>query len=75
MHLPLAEMIDLDAERQRLGKELENLRRQIARSEGLLANQNFLSKAPEEVVAREREKLAKLREDEARVLERLRALG
>ncbi len=75
VHLPLAEMIDLDAERQRLGKELENLRRQIARSEGLLANQNFLSKAPEEVVAREREKLAKLREDEARVLERLRALG
>ena len=75
VHLPLAGMIDLEAERQRLQKELENIRKQIARSEGLLANANFVEKAPEHVVNREREKLAKLREDEAKIAARLQALS
>ncbi len=75
VHLPLAGMIDLEAERRRLQKELENIRKQIARSEGLLANANFVEKAPEHVVNREREKLAKLREDEAKIAARLKVLS
>ena len=75
VHLPLADIIDVEAERQRLRKELQALQQQIARSEALLANERFLTKAPPEVVTRERDKLNKLREDEAQIKGRLKALG
>ena len=60
VHLPLAGMVDLAAERARLSKELEQTKRQIARAEKLLANPNFTGKAPAHVVQRERDKLAQL---------------
>ncbi len=75
VHLPLAGMVDLEAERRRLEKELANVRQQIARSEALLANPNFVEKAPEHVVNREREKLAKLKEDEEKLARRLAAFS
>jgi valyl-tRNA synthetase len=61
MHLPLAGMVDLDAGGGRLSKELADSQSQIERLEQLLTS-DFASKAPASVVAKERERLAALRE-------------
>ncbi len=74
LYLPLADMIDLEAERTRLEKELANLEQQIARAEKLLQNENFVNKAKPEVVQRERDKLAKLTASRQALQERLAAL-
>ena len=62
IYLPLAGLIDVEKEVSRLSKELEKLRKGIASTEGKLSNERFLSKAPAEVVAAEREKLTAARE-------------
>ena len=61
IYLPLAGMIDLEQERARLEKELAETESQIARLEKLLAS-DFAKKAPENVVAKEREKLVTYKE-------------
>ena len=73
--LPLVGLIDLEAERARLRKELEDIAAQIARSEQLLSNDGFTQKAPAEVVQRERDKLADLRAMHAAIESRLRQLA
>jgi valyl-tRNA synthetase len=73
-YLPLAGMVDLEAERQRLAKEMDQVRKAIGRSEALLANEGFTKRAPEEVVQREREKLAGLKEKAEKLQEHLRLL-
>ena len=55
--IPMAGLIDKDAELARLGKEIERLEKDIARTEGKLSNEKFISKAPEAVVEKERTKL------------------
>ena len=67
--LPLADIVDLDAERERLSKELANAENEIKRAEGKLANAEFVNKAPEKVVNAEKEKLVKFQE----LAEKLRA--
>jgi len=62
VYLPLAGMVDLERERERLAKEMEGVKGEIARAEKLLADEEFLAKAPPQVVGREREKLAGYRE-------------
>ena len=54
--LPLAGVVDLKAERARLDKELKKIDGEITKIEKKLANEQFLAKAPEEVVQGEREK-------------------
>ncbi len=71
--LPLAGMVDLDEERGRLAKELENLDQQIVRSEGLLEGP-FAQRAPANIVQRERDKLTELQATRLTVAERLAAL-
>jgi valyl-tRNA synthetase len=56
--LPLAGMIDIAAETTRLEKEIARADAEIARIDKKLANEKFVAKAPEEVVAAEREKRA-----------------
>jgi valyl-tRNA synthetase len=73
-YLPLAELIDLDAERARLRGELDNLTQQITRSNGLLSNEGFVAKAKPDVVQRERDKLAALNASRQAVEERLNSL-
>ncbi|RME44030.1 MAG: valine--tRNA ligase, partial [Chloroflexi bacterium] len=73
-YLPLAGMIDLDRERERLASAIEGVRAEIAKAEGLLANEQFTSKAPAAVVQRERDKLAEARDRLARLEERLQVL-
>jgi valyl-tRNA synthetase len=54
--------IDLDAERARSEKEIERLSQQIEAKEKKLANENFVSRAPADVVQKERESLGALRD-------------
>ena len=56
---------------ERLQKEKKNLKAEIARANGKLNNEKFVSKAPAEVVAAEREKLDKYSEMYSKVLERI----
>jgi valyl-tRNA synthetase len=56
--IPLAGLIDKDAELARLDKEIGRLRQDIERTGKKLANANFVDKAPEAVVQKERDKLA-----------------
>ncbi len=56
--VPMAGFIDKDAEISRLNKEIEKLTKEAARIQGKLGNANFVDKAPEAVVNKEKEKLA-----------------
>ncbi|MBM4149917.1 MAG: class I tRNA ligase family protein, partial [Lentisphaerae bacterium] len=47
--------VDLNAETQRLSKQLDAARNEVKRADAKLANESFVSKAPEQVVARQRE--------------------
>ena len=60
MFMPMADLVDLDKERERSRKELANAEKQLAAQNGKLANQNFVTRAPEAVVNVEREKKARL---------------
>ncbi len=69
-YLPLAGLVDLDAERERLQKELADVQAQIQRVQGLL-NSPFAEKAPAQVVQKERDKLAALEASAAEISGRL----
>jgi valyl-tRNA synthetase len=71
IYLPLAGMVDLDAERARLGKELAHIENGIARSQKLLSNEGFTAKAPDEVVQKEQDKLIGLQEQAEKLRDRL----
>ena len=61
LYIPLEELIDFEKEMARLEKEKANCLKQIAMFEGKLSNEAFVSRAPEKVVAEQREKLEKNR--------------
>ncbi len=73
-YLPLEDMIDFEQELERLTKEEERLKKEIARSNGMLNNEKFVSKAPEAKVQEERDKLEKYEQMMAQVQERLTGL-
>jgi len=72
--IPLAELVDVEKELARLDKEKAGAEKDAAAIEGRLSNETFVSKAPERVVASEREKLAALREKIARLDESIAAM-
>lgn len=74
LFIPLAGVIDLERERARLEKELARLDGQLRGVEAKLANEQFVTRAPAEVVEREREKGANFREQRDRLLEKLESL-
>jgi valyl-tRNA synthetase len=73
-YLPLADLVDLAAERVKLNKELAEVEAQIDRSRSLLDGP-FAQRAPANVVQREREKLGELATRAERLRERLAELG
>jgi valyl-tRNA synthetase len=74
VYLPLSGLIDLAAERERLGKEMADAQAQVERGTKLLAGP-FAQRAPAEVVERERARLAELQERIARLAARLADLA
>jgi valyl-tRNA synthetase len=56
--IPMAGLIDKDAELARLQKAADRLEKEVARTQGKLGNENFVSKAPEHVIDKEQAKLA-----------------
>ena len=72
--LPLEELVDIQAERERLSKEEARLLGEIKRSNGMLGNEKFLAKAPEAKVREEKEKLEKYQGMLAQVRERIAKL-
>ncbi len=75
LYMPMGDLIDFAAERARLEKEKAKVEDDIAFVMKKLDNPNFVSKAPEKVVAVEREKVEKLREHLAKLEESIAALG
>ena len=74
VYVPLEELIDFDQEIERLTKEETRLNKEIARAQGMLNNEKFVSKAPEAKVQEEREKLETYKQMKAQVSERLEGL-
>ena len=73
--VPLAEFVDLDAERARLTKEAEKVAKELGDVNTRLGNEAFVSKAKPEVVARERERCSRLEEEHGKLLESLKLLA
>jgi valyl-tRNA synthetase len=70
LFVPAEDLIDYEAERERLDRERERLEGEVKRLAGKLANEGFVSKAPAPVVDAEREKLAAAEDALAKVLSR-----
>ena len=74
IYMPFAELVDIRQEIERLEKEEKRLSGELARVNGMLNNERFMSKAPEAKVAEEREKLVKYSQMMEQVKERLAQL-
>ena len=74
LYIPLAELVDIDKEIERLKGEVKKLDGEIKRASGMLANPKFVDKAPAAKVEEERAKLAKYTEMKSQVEERLSQL-
>ncbi|MDW7659020.1 MAG: valine--tRNA ligase, partial [Bacillota bacterium] len=74
VYLPLADLIDLDQEIERLGKEKENLAKELGRVQNKLGNEQFVSRAPAQVVQSEKDKLARYQDMLTSATDRLNLL-
>lgn len=73
--LPLADMVDLEAEKSRLEKELIEAEEEKGRAEKQLSNKGFVDRAPEHVVQVQRDRLIRAEEQIASIRERLASLN
>jgi valyl-tRNA synthetase len=73
--IPLAGVLDPEAERARLKARLAEIERVAARSDGKLRNEGFLAKAPAHVVDQERRRLEQAKEEAAALAAQLEELG
>ena len=71
IYLPLADLINIEEEIERLNKELAKWTQEVKRVQGKLSNERFVSNAPDEVVAQERAKEADYLEKQASVIARI----
>ena len=62
LYIPMGQLVDLAKELERIDKELDKARKNLAALEGKLSNENFTSRAPEAVVEAERAKAQKARD-------------
>ena len=74
VYLPLAELVDFEQEIERLTKEEKRLEKELARVNGMLSNEKFISKAPEAKINEEKAKLEKYTQMMEQVKERLAGL-
>ncbi len=73
--IPMGDLIDTEKELERLNKEKAACEKDIQFLNGKLSNEKFVSKAPEAVVAQEKEKLEKANERLAKILQSIQDLG
>jgi len=62
LYIPMGQLVDVAKELERIGKELEKARKNLAGIEGKLSNESFTARAPQNVVEAERQKAAKARD-------------
>lgn len=62
IYMPLAGLIDAEAELAKLTKKIEDLSKKVKQVEGKLSNKGFLNKAPADIIAKEQSKLAEFNE-------------
>jgi valyl-tRNA synthetase len=75
VELDLAGTVDVEAERKRMEKDLTAARKEVAQATGKLGNESFMAKAPAEVIAKTRQRLADAEADITRIEGRLAALA
>ena len=75
IHIPIGDLVDFEAERARLKKELDAMESEIKRAEGKLSNEGFVSRAPAAVVEAEKAKLEKYKEKRDSIKEAIAKLG
>ena len=75
LEVPLAGLIDVDAERTRLKRELEKAQREIDNLERKLSQSSFVERAPKEVVEENRRRLTDYQDQAAKLAEGLKRLG
>ncbi len=74
LFIPLADLIDIEKEKNRLFKEIQRLQGLEKSISVKLDNQNFVKKAPESVVNNEREKLSNIRESLSKIMDNYQKL-
>ena len=74
VYIPMAELVDLDEERDRMEKEIAKLEKEVERSQKKLGNEKFVNNAPEKVVEAERQKATEWQQKLAAAKERLQSL-
>ncbi len=74
IYIPMGDLVEKDAELERLRGELEKVTSEIARADGKLNNQGFMNKAPKKLVDAEREKLEKYISMREKIMSQINAL-
>jgi valyl-tRNA synthetase len=74
LYIPLGGLVDLDEEKVRMEKRIKEINRLISGINGKLSNENFMNRAPEQVVAKEKSNLEKLTEEFEKVTANLEML-
>ncbi len=75
VYMPLEGLIDVEAERARISKEIERVRQEVKKCEGKLGNASFVDRAPADVVEQEKARLEDWRQKLAQLGEMLAALS
>ncbi len=75
IYIPFKELIDIEEEKKRLMKEADRLEKELKRSNAMLSNEKFLSKAPKSKIDEEKEKLANYEKMMEKVRERLKVFS
>ena len=74
LFIPLADLIDIDDEIERLEKQISDMKGRLAAVNGKLSNANFVDRAPEDVVANEKRKQAEYQSSLEKLQENLNSL-
>ena len=75
IYLPVGELLDVEKEIQRLKADLAKLDKDIAKCSGKLANENFINRAPAEVIEKEKAELVENNNRKERMIENLKSLA
>lgn len=74
LYIPFEDLVDIEAEKERLSKEKEKLEAEVLRAEKMLSNPGFVNKAPENKIQEEKDKLEKYKEMLKNTVERLEGM-